>query len=283
MFLLKDCENKRCVYNVKGILYYTNTTVVDNAQIKNAAIVYLSKNQIDDVNFKDGTVVVFRSESEITGLNLDYIGDQTGYALWVPPLLAIIFVFAVLYFVRENKDKMRRYLNSIDGEKYSSKDNDLNFTHKKEYQASDQMHVSSPMLVTKTKLVTPRMSSGGRIKQGKENLVYKPLDCEDPSYNMFPLADIDTNIGDFTLRKRTPTKVSTSYMFPIEHDDSTVTTIEYNDSTFATSESSKKTRSASKRNGYPYRKSDGMNGKDKLLHEWNLGYNGRLFDDTMQL
>jgi hypothetical protein len=267
---------------VKGILYYTDSVETPNlTEIKPSAILYLDgKLKPQGINLKTDTVTIFSSENEITGQNLDYV-NQSGFTIYlVPFLLAFVFIGTVLYFAHEKKHKIASYHHSIDEERDGSTYNDLE--REKEYRASDQMNVSSPMLVTKTKLVSPRMNGSG-IKQKKDNLAYKPLECADPSYNMFPLADIDTNSGDFILRKRTPTKVSTDYMFPDEHDDSTVTTIEFNDITFAMTESSKKTRSASKRNGYPYHKSGGMSGKDKLLHEWNLEYNGRRFEDTMEL
>lgn len=92
-------------------------------------------------------------------------------------------------------------------------------------------------------------------------------------FNIFPLKDIESDNNEFTLRKRTPTKLGKSRILPDPYDNITA----------ALTNSSCKTRSATKRRCYPYDK--GNEKKDKRFHEWNLKYNehGRSAHNTLEL
>lgn len=301
---LKDLDPSECVnpcnYKLDGRVYYTNTAAVSADDVKDAVLEYLTTKLSAEDYFlkpKSLSITIAEGDTEINGQNMNHV-HQSGYALyWVPPLLAIIFVGTVLYFIRENKSKVTNHRHSLDEGGEDSIDSDL--VYKKGYgetvtssastrRPSNPMTSSSPMLVFKTKKSS--------LKQGNDtrsSLKYNPLECTDTSFDIFPLKDIDTNVKDFALGKRTPTKVlvstNESYnMYPVQYDENTSSsTVD-----MTMTESSKKTRSASKRNGYSYREStgidnvdciDGVNGKDKLLHEWDLEYIGRHFQDTLEL
>ncbi len=176
------------------------------------------------------SVTIAEEDTGITGQNMNHV-NRSGYALyWVPPLIAIIFVGAALYFVRENKSKKTNHRLSLDEGGESSIDSDL--VHKQGYsetvtgststhRPTNSMIASSPMLVSKTKKSSVKEGNGAHISPK-----YNQLEYTDTSFDMFPSRGIDTNVNDFALRKRTPTKalVSTneSYnIFPVQYDENT--------------------------------------------------------------
>jgi hypothetical protein len=268
------CVNNPCTYKLEGKVYYTNTAAISSDDLTRAVKIYLQEKLPLSDYLVQGTTIsitIAEADTDVTEQNMDYV-NQSGYAYWVPPLLAMIFVSAAIYFIREKKSKMTNHRHSLDEEGEDSNDNDLVYTKGCGFPVANPISISSPMLVTKKSNV----GGSARIKQGRDSgKKYSQLECRDLSFDMCPLADIDTNVSDFALRKRTPTKVSAnnSYLFPVQYDDST--------NTFDITGPSKKTRSASKRNGYPYQ--NNSDGKEKLLHEWNLEFNGRSLKDTMEL
>ncbi len=253
-----------------------------------------------DYELKTNTIsiTIVEGDAEITGKNMNH-ENQADYAFYlVPPLLAMIFVGAVLYFVHENKSKKTNHRHSLDEGGEDSIDSDL--VHKKGYgetiTSSICTHRPTYPLSALSPILVSKKNKKSSVKKGKDtrsSLKYNQLECADTSFDMFPLKDFDTNVNDFALRKRTPTKllVSTneSYnMYPVQNDENS------SSSTVAMTmtESSNNTRSASKRNGYSYRETmgsgnvdciDSVTGKDKVLHEWDLEYIGRHFGDTLEL